>query len=181
MEEIKRLQAVLAQLDPVKESQAYERVLIMLHSLALLQKKLLKNDRIYLGNASLAAMLDDEDESDHDLEDAPVVDTDDLVPTETLQGTESDGMPDAVPEPEVPAEAENAAAPEAEQSVPENVPVEEPVETVKLPTMTEVRGALAAARRKGTNVTAIIQSFGVDNFKDIAKEKYPEILQKLEG
>lgn len=180
MEEIKRLQAVLATLDPVKEAQDYERVLIMLHSLALLQKKLLKNDRIYLGNAKLTDWIEgDEEEPDCDREDSPAVDTDDLLPTEALPAILPDGEPDAAPETAESVEAEDAAEPEAETEQP--VQEKAPVENVKLPTMTEVRGALAAARRKGTNVTAIIQSFGVDNFKDIPKEKYPEILQKLEG
>lgn len=45
--------------------------------------------------------------------------------------------------------------------------------------MEDVRGALAAARRKGVNVAKLIQSFGVDNFALIDKSKYPEIMQKL--
>ncbi len=42
-----------------------------------------------------------------------------------------------------------------------------------------VRGELAKARRKGVNVTEIVTSFGVDNFKDIPADRYPEVLEKL--
>ena len=45
--------------------------------------------------------------------------------------------------------------------------------------MEEVRAALAKARAKGINVAAIIRSFGVDNFQQIDKGKYPEIMAKL--
>lgn len=62
----------------------------------------------------------------------------------------------------------------AEPSEPETEKPETP--TYK---MEEVRGALAAARRKGVNVSKLIQSFGVDNFALIDKSKYPEIMQKL--
>ena len=47
--------------------------------------------------------------------------------------------------------------------------------------MEDVRGALAAARRKGVNVAEIIRSFGVDNFTMIDKSKYPEIMEKLKA
>ena len=47
--------------------------------------------------------------------------------------------------------------------------------------MEDVRGALAAARRKGVNVAEIIRSFGVDNFTIIDKSKYPEIMEKLKA
>ena len=63
-------------------------------------------------------------------------------------------------------------------------PAENPVEPEPDPEgpgykMEDVRGALAAARRKGVNVAKLIQSFGVDNFALIDKSKYPEIMQKL--
>ena len=65
---------------------------------------------------------------------------------------------------------------EAEPGEPETEKPETP--TYK---MEEVRGALAAARRKGVNVAEIIRSFGVDNFTIIDKSKYPEIMEKLKA
>lgn len=44
---------------------------------------------------------------------------------------------------------------------------------------TFVRGELAKARRRGVNVTEIVASFGVDNFKEIPADRYAEILEKL--
>ena len=65
---------------------------------------------------------------------------------------------------------------EAEPSEPETVTEKPETPTYK---MEEVRGALAAARRKGVNVSKLIQSFGVSNFAEIDTAKYPEIMQKL--
>lgn len=77
--------------------------------------------------------------------------------------------------------------PAAEEATPEEAPAEAPKKTRGKKTETEqpkleaafVRGELAKARRKGVNVTEIVTSFGVDNFKDIPAERYPEILEKL--
>lgn len=65
---------------------------------------------------------------------------------------------------------------EAEPDEPETVTEKPETPTYK---MEEVRGALAAARRKGVNVSKLIQSFGVSNFAEIDTAKYPEIMQKL--
>lgn len=77
--------------------------------------------------------------------------------------------------------------PAVEEAAPEETPAEAPKKTRGKKTETEqpkleaafVRGELAKARRKGVNVTEIVTSFGVDNFKDIPAERYPEILEKL--
>lgn len=90
---------------------------------------------------------------------------------------------EAAPADEDPAKGEPAAAePSAEETT-----VESPKKTRGGKAETEqpkleasfVRGELAKARRKGVNVTEIVTSFGVDNFKDIPPERYPEILEKL--
>ena len=77
--------------------------------------------------------------------------------------------------------------PAVEEAASEKAPAEAPKKTPGKKTETEqpkleaafVRGELAKARRKGVNVTEIVTSFGVDNFKDIPAERYPEILEKL--
>jgi hypothetical protein len=45
--------------------------------------------------------------------------------------------------------------------------------------MTDVRAALAKARGRGVNVSAIIASFGVENFQQLSKEHYPAVMAKL--
>ena len=76
--------------------------------------------------------------------------------------------PPPVPEPEKPVEPEpEKPAPKEEKTV------------VKLNTG-EVRGALAAAHRRGVNVAELIQSFGAATFNDLKPEQYPAVLAKLE-
>lgn len=45
--------------------------------------------------------------------------------------------------------------------------------------MADVRAALVAARRKGTNVTALLKEFGVDNFGAFPAGRYGELMEKL--
>lgn len=48
--------------------------------------------------------------------------------------------------------------------------------------MEDVRAALVAARRrKGINVTALLQEFGVENFSAFPAGRYWELMQRLEG
>lgn len=66
--------------------------------------------------------------------------------------------------------------PEQVQSEPE--PVQPEADTPQY-AMTEVRAALAKARGRGVNVSAIIASFGVENFPQLSKEHYPAVMAKL--
>lgn len=84
-------------------------------------------------------------------------------------------------EPRYPGHEPSASDEPVEAGAPDDVPAEPEPEKPETPTykMEEVRGALAAARRKGVNVSEIVHSFGVDNFALIDKAKYPEIMAKL--
>lgn len=57
-------------------------------------------------------------------------------------------------------------------------PVEEP-EPGKTYEMSEVRAALVAARKKGTNVTELLKEFGVENFSAFPAGRYGELMQRL--
>ena len=67
---------------------------------------------------------------------------------------------------------------------PEELPLaeEEPVKEEKPPIKKEdVRKILAAKKREGKDVSAVIRSFGVEMFKEIPDEKYAELLEKVEA
>ena len=66
---------------------------------------------------------------------------------------------------------------------PEELPFteKEPVKEEKPPVKKEdVRKILAAKKREGKDVSAVIRSFGVELFKEIPEEKYAELLEKVE-
>lgn len=45
----------------------------------------------------------------------------------------------------------------------------------------EVRAALVDARRKGANISAILQEFGVENFSAFPAGRYAELMDRLAG
>ena len=95
----------------------------------------------------------------------------------------------------------NCAEPSGEQPVEDNVvefptpvpethPTEEaevaeqtPVKAEEKPALSasEVRAKLAAARRAGVNVAAIIKEFGADNFTALPANKYSDLLDRIES
>ena len=80
--------------------------------------------------------------------------------------------------PPVKQEPAPAADPE-----PEELPFaeEKPVKEEKPPIKKEdVRKILAAKKREGKDVSAVIRSFGVEMFKEIPEAKYAELLEKVE-
>ena len=72
-------------------------------------------------------------------------------------------------------------APEAE-SKPEPKETEEPKAKEKQPSLEEVRAKLAELSQSGkqTEVKKLITDFGAKKLSDIPKEKYPELLEKME-
>ena len=79
-----------------------------------------------------------------------------------------------------PVKQEPAPTPDPE---PEELPFaeEKPVKEEKPPIKKEdVRKILAAKKREGKDVSAVIRSFGVEMFKEIPEEKYAELLEKVE-
>lgn len=98
-----------------------------------------------------------------------------------LEDPEPEKKPTFTMEPNSTGDEQPASDEPVGAGVSDDVPTEPEPEKPETPTykMEEVRGALAAARRKGVNVSKLIQSFGVSNFAEIDNAKYPEIMQKL--
>lgn len=76
------------------------------------------------------------------------------------------------------AEDTTTDAPSTPTVTPFPIPVEEP-EPGKTYEMSEVRAALVAARKKGTNVTELLKEFGVENFSAFPAGRYGELMQRL--
>jgi len=72
-------------------------------------------------------------------------------------------------------EADPAPAP-AKEPDPEPAPPADPGKTYE---MSEVRAALVAARKNGTNVTELLKEFGVENFSAFPAGRYGELMQRL--
>ena len=82
----------------------------------------------------------------------------------------------AVPDPE-PAAVEEPAPEQEPEPIPfKEEPKPEPVKVKK----EDVRKLLAAKKREGKDVSGVIRSFGVEMFKEIPEESYPELLKKVE-
>jgi hypothetical protein len=80
-------------------------------------------------------------------------------------------------EPESGEDSDEAPIPEPEpEPAPTLDPEPEPGKTYE---MSEVRTALVAARRKGTNVTELLREFGVENFSAFPAGRYGELMRKL--
>ena len=76
-----------------------------------------------------------------------------------------------------PVSSEEPDSPADEQPEETDKP-EEPAKTYE---MSEVRAALVAARRRGVNVTKLLNEYGVDNFGAFPAGKYAELMDRLEG
>ena len=81
-------------------------------------------------------------------------------------------------EAEVPASTPDEAEDNTATVTPFPTPVEEP-DPGKTYEMSEVRAALVAARKKGTNVTELLKEFGVENFSAFPAGRYGELMQRL--
>lgn len=66
----------------------------------------------------------------------------------------------------------------ADEQLEETDKKKEPAKTYE---MSEVRAALVAARRRGVNVTKLLNEYGVDNFGAFPAGKYAELMDRLEG
>lgn len=70
-----------------------------------------------------------------------------------------------------------------EKQVTEEVVTEEPYEEDDSPTgytLSDIRAALIAAKKKGFDSSGLVRSYGVDNVTAVPASKYNEIMKKIE-
>lgn len=94
-------------------------------------------------------------------------------------GKVEDDTPGCVDEPyvEEPKQFESVPAQVSSEDVKPSADEQE--EPAKVYDPADVRAALVAARRAGTNVTELLKEFGVDNFGAFPAGKYGELMKRL--
>ena len=73
----------------------------------------------------------------------------------------------------------DAGAPAPQQEPPELMPTEEPAPQSG-PTLSEIRGELAAMKLEGYNITQILGHFGAKKLSDVPEARYADMMAYIE-